>query len=111
MIRPPSIYCDEDVHGAVCRGLLRLGIDASSVATQGNLGLENEEQLAYAASSGRALFTHNVEDFPRIHRDMMIAETHHAGIIVCRQDLGIGEIIRRIARLCAALTAEQMHNR
>ena len=111
MIDPPSIYCDEDVPAAVRRGLVRLGIDTTSAASESKLGLQDQDQLDYAISFSRVLLTHNVEDFPRIHRNMMTEGKHHSGIIVGRQDLAIGEIIRRVARVCAALSAEDMRER
>ena len=91
---PPQIYCDEDVHGAVRRGLLRLGLDVTSAPAEGRLTLSDEEQLAWASSHQWVLLTHNVEDFPRMHYEIIARGEHHAGIIVARQDLSIGEIIR-----------------
>jgi hypothetical protein len=61
--------------------------------------------------SQRALLTHIVQDFPRLHYEPLGRGDHHAGIIVARQDHSIGEIIRRTARLCSTLTAEDMKDR
>lgn len=110
-MKPPSIYCDEDVHGAVWRGLKRLSIDATSVAIEGRLGLNDEAQIAWAIASGRVILTHNVEDFPRMHAEILERGERHAGIIVGRQDMSVGEIIRRVAHLCTTLTADDMLDR
>ena len=108
---PVAIYCDEDVHGAVTRGLRRIGIDATSAATEGNLGLPDEVQLLIATSLNRSLLTHNIQDFPRLHQESVMRGSHHAGIIVARQDLAIGEMIRRVAHLASALSADDMQDR
>lgn len=106
-----AIYCDENVHSAVARGLQRMGIDATTAVTEGKLGLSDEEQLHHAASAHRVLLTHNVQVFPRLHRDFRSQSQRHAGIIVARQDLSIGEIIRRVVHLSAMMSTDDMENR
>lgn len=108
---PVAISCDEDVHAAVCRGLRRLGIDATSAAREGRLGAGDKEQLLWAIAANRCLLTHNIHDFPRIHAEFLQRSARHAGIIVARQDLSIGEMIRRVARLTTTLSAEDMKDR
>ena len=107
----PEIYCDEEVHGAVSRGLVRLGITATSAVAEKQTGISDPAQLAYSVNRGWCILTHNVEDFPRLHAEVVGSEEHHTGIIVCRQDLAIGEIIRCVSRLCATLSAEDMRDR
>jgi hypothetical protein len=90
---------------------LRLGIDATSAPAEGRLALSDDEQLAWASSQQRVLLTHNVEDFPRMHYEVTARGEHHSGIIVARQNLSVGEIIRRVAHLCASLAADDMWDR
>lgn len=110
-MRPPAVYCDEDVHGAVVRGLRRIGLHTTSTAFVGNLGLDDEAQLRWSSAAGRVLLTHNVQDFPRIHYEFAARGESHSGIVMGRQDLSIGEIIRRGAHLCSTLSAEDIQDR
>lgn len=108
---PCAVYCEEDVHGAVLRGLRRIGADATSAPAEGNLGLDDEAQLLWATTAGRVLLTHNVRDFPRIHYEFAARGESHGGIVVARRDLSIGEIIRRVAHLCSTLSADDLRER
>jgi hypothetical protein len=88
-----------------------MGVDAVSTVSEGMLERSDEEQVAWAMSQGRVIVTHDVEDFSRIHSQILERGGHHAGIIAVRQDLSVGEIIRRVAHLCATLSAEDMKDR
>jgi hypothetical protein len=105
------LYSDEDVDGAVWRGLKRLGIDTESAVSECMLGRLDEDQLLYSSENQRVLLTHNVKDFPRLHGECLSNGRSHMGIIIASRALSIGEIIRRIARLTAELSAEQMMDR
>ncbi len=74
-------------------------------------GRSDEEQLAWASANGRALYSFNRGDFCRLHKTWLRAERPHGGIILSRQDLGIGEQMRRLLRLINRLTAEEMVSR
>ena len=53
----------------------------------------------------------NASDFCRIHTEFLSQGRSHAGIILApQQRYSIGERIRRLLKLIAARTAEQMHN-
>lgn len=82
-------HLDENVSHAVADGLRRQGIDVTTTPEQGLLGVDDEEQLAFAHSRGRVLFTHD-SDFLRLHD----AGVSHFGIVHAGQDRTIGEIIR-----------------
>lgn len=71
----------------------------------------DEEQLARATAEGRAVYSYNRGDFCRLHKAWLLAERSHGGIILSRQDLGIGEQLRRPLRLINRLTTEEMVNR
>lgn len=107
----PYIHCDEDINSAVWHGLRRLGVRASAVAEERQFALRDDAVLLWASAIGRAVLTHNSHDFPRIHREVLMRSEHHAGIIVASRALPLGEIIRRVARLCAELSAEDMRDR
>ena len=106
-----SIHCDEDVDSAIWTGLRRFGIDVTAVAEERQFALADELLLEWAASHGRALFTHNARDFPRMHNEILAGQGHHAGIIVAPRNLAIGDIIRRLARICAERSPEDMRDR
>jgi predicted nuclease of predicted toxin-antitoxin system len=105
-----KIYTDEDIASAIAKALRRRGFEASTTPEHGNFELTDEEQVKLAASIGAAILTHTVKDFPRIHYEFMERGLSHKGIIVAKQ-VSIGEVIRRLLRLAAELTAEDMEDR
>ncbi len=61
------LYLDEDVHKRVASALRLRHFDAIGAHDLQRWGLSDEEQLTYAATEGRALFTYNTCDFLRLH--------------------------------------------
>ncbi len=47
----------------------------------------------------------------RLHWQWLTIEKPHAGIIIVQNRLSVGEQLRRLARLAATRTPEQMRNR
>ena len=76
----------------------------------GMAGQSDGLQLEWAASNGRALYSFNRGDFYSLHTTWLREGRHHSGIILSRQGLSVGEQMRRLLRLIAARTAEDMHN-
>jgi Holliday junction resolvasome RuvABC endonuclease subunit len=105
-----KIYTDEDVASAVAKALRRRGSEVSTTPEHGNFELTDEEQLEFATSIGAAILTHNVQDFPRIHYEFMEKGLSHKGVIVAKQ-VSIAEMVKRLLRLAAKLTAEDMEDR
>lgn len=61
---------------------------------------------------GRVLYTFNVGDFYRLHTALLKQGKSHAGIILARQQrYPVGEQMRRLLKLIAAKSAEEMKNR
>ena len=58
-----KILIDEDVWIGLVEALRQAGYYAVSVCELGRKGLSDEEQLVYAVSKGRAIITHNLQDF------------------------------------------------
>jgi len=89
---------------------LRLrGVDVLTALGAGMIARPDREHLQFAASEKRVLFSYNVGDFAVLHRNFLSTGTHHAGIVVARQQhLSLGEQMRRLLRLVAARTAEEM---
>jgi hypothetical protein len=107
------LYVDEDAaEHAVVEGLRRRGVDVLTVLETEMTSATDEEQLAFATSQGRSIYTLNVDDFCRLHSTLLSEGKEHAGVIVIpRQRYSIGEKIRRLLECINSVTAEQMRNR
>lgn len=110
---PIRLYVDEDAAvSAVVDGLRNSGIDVLTILDAETAGATDEEQLEFAATDGRVIYTLNVGDFCRLHAEFLSAGKDHAGIIVIpRQRYSVGEKIRRLTELLDTLSAEEMRNR
>jgi hypothetical protein len=107
------LYLDEDAaQHAVVDGLRNRGVDVLTVLEAGTISTTDEEQLEFATSQGRSVYTLNVHDFCRLHGQFLSEGRRHDGIIVIpRQRYSIGEKIRRLTELIESVTAEEMRNR
>lgn len=101
---PLRFYLDHDSSaGRVVRGLRTFGFDLVTAAELGKQLDGDGEHLANASELGRVLYTANVRDFARLHRDWMAAGRSHAGIVVRRNQLmSIGGQIRGLRLISAA---------
>ena len=98
-------------HGLV-RALRTRGADVLTPLEAGTTASSDLEQLRHATALGRAIYTYNVPDFCRTHADFLKRFEPHGGIIVAdQQSLSIGEQMRRLLRLMATLSADEMQNR
>ena len=104
------LLLDEDVQLRLATALRAKGIDAISVQELGKRGLSDKQQLEFASAEGRALFTYNVGDFIKLHKQFIEQGKEHKGIIVSKQ-LPIGEALKRLCNLADGLKAEEMTNR
>jgi len=106
------LYFDEDASRySLARELRARGADVITAPEVGTLGKTDEEQLKWSASNGRALYSFNRAHFYSLHTVWLKGNRSHSGIILSRQGLSVGEQMRRLLRLLASLTAEEMHNR
>jgi hypothetical protein len=107
------LYCDEDAgETAVVRGLRARGLDVLTTIDAQRRGATDRDQLAFATQQGRTIYTFNVRDFARLHREYLLQGIDHGGIIVLPdQRYSIGEKIRRLARFIGIVTAAEMVNR
>ena len=99
-------YLDENVPTEIARQLRRSGIDALSVADQGQLGASDLSHLQRATALDRVLCTHD-QDFLRL-----AAEGHdHAGIVFAAQaKASLGGWVRALRSLHARLSSDQARN-
>lgn len=108
-----QIYIDED---AVRKGLVialrSRGVTVLTALEAGLTGSPDEQQLAHAAELECVLYSHNASDFFRLHTEWVSAGREHVGMILApQQRFSIGEQLRRILRIRAAVSAENMKNR
>ncbi len=94
------LYTDEQFPRKVSELLRTMGHDVLTVQEAGNanLGIPDEEVLAFAISGNRAVITLNRQDFIRLHK----ANLQHAGIIVSTNDTDRYRMATRINEAIAA---------
>jgi uncharacterized protein with PIN domain len=104
---------DEDVEAhALIRALRGRGVDVTTTSESGLMETSDEAQLLWATQEGRVLLTYNAADFCRLHARCMKQELHHAGVVVAEQQRHrVGEMMRSLLRLRAAMEAEAMKDR
>ena len=92
------LYTNENFPSPVAEELRRLGHDVLTVqeAGKGGQAIPDASVLAFASGEGRALVTINRKHFIRLH----LANSGHAGIIVCTYD---PDFVRQAHRIHAAL--------
>jgi hypothetical protein len=107
-----EIYIDEDAMDSDLVAALRSrGVTAITAWDAGLVGKSDDEQLGYAAGHGCVFYTFNVSDFYRLHTEYLDEGKGHAGMILApQQRFSVGEQLRRILRLRAAMSGEAMRN-
>lgn len=107
------LYIDEDAMAhALVQGLRARGVDVTTVIDEGMNKRDDSGQLERATQERRVIYTFNVGDFCKLHRDYLAAGKSHAGIIVVyRQRYSVGEQIRRLIELIATKSPEEMRDR
>ncbi len=107
MARTIRFPLDENCHRAIADGLRRRGIDATTTPEADLVRATDEEQIAFATSQNRVIFTQD-RDFLRLHA----AGMPHSGIAYCGKDTkGIGEIIQGLVLIWEILEPGEMANR
>jgi predicted flavoprotein YhiN len=110
MAEPVKLYLDEDtISRALIRALRARGVDVLTAQEAEQMARSDREQLAYATSQGRTLFTFNTRDYVVLHTDYMSLGSTHAGIIVSNQ-VHVGLIVRRLMKLLDAKSTSDMEN-
>ncbi len=106
------LYIDEDaMRGALVQALRSRGVDLTTVGEEGRRGYSDEEQLKFAASEARVIYSFNTKDFLPLHFKFLEEDRPHAGIILAQQEnFKVGEQMRRILRMIDERSAEEMHN-
>jgi len=99
------------MHRGLVRALRARGVDVITALDAGMIERKDEEHLNYATEQGRVLCTFNVGDFYRLHTDYVSRGETHAGMILMQQQrYSVGERMRRLLRLIASRSAEEMES-
>ena len=107
---PIKLYLDEDtISQALINALLARNIDVITTREADLISASDEDQLAYAVSVGRSIFTFNRRDFIRLHTEYVSSGRHHSGIIVSNQ-VQVGLLIHRMLKLLNARSAEDLQD-
>jgi uncharacterized protein with PIN domain len=104
------LYMDENVHGAITRGLRQLGIDVWTA--QGDLpaGTEDPLVLDRATELGRVLFSQDTDLLREASRRQQSAEPF-AGVIYAEQSMvPIGQCIQDLELIARAALPEELVN-
>ena len=105
------LYLDEDTMDRDFLTALRLrNVDVLSTKEAQMLSRSDEEQLKWALENQRIVYSFNIRDFYRIHTSWVEQRQDHSGIILGFQNYSIGEQMRRILRIIATKSAEEMKN-
>jgi hypothetical protein len=107
------LYMDEDAgENAVVQGLRARGFDVLTTVEAGHCGKSDQDQFAFAIQQRRTIYTFNVGDFARLHREQLVQGMQHSGIVVLPdQRCSTGEKIRRLAKFVSGVSSEDMMNR
>ncbi len=106
------LYMDEDtMDQALVQALRARNADVITALDAGMIEREDAEHLDCATEQGRVLCTFNVRDFYRLHSEYVAQGEPHAGIILMRQQYySVGEQMRRLLKLMAGKSADEMKN-
>lgn len=106
------LYLDEDaMSDDLVQALRTRGVDVFTTADAGMVGSTDEQQLEYATSQGRVLYSFNRADFYAIHTSYLAQGWSHTGIILAPQRrYPVGEQLRRLVNLIHTKSAEEMRD-
>ena len=107
------LYIDEDsMSHALVRALRSRNVDVITAFEAGMIECEDSQHLVFAANQNRVLYTFNVGDYYALHTAFIEQNRSHAGLILARQQhYSVGEQMRRVSKLIATRSAEEMRNR
>ena len=96
---------------ALVRALRARGVNLITAAEIEMIQRSDEEHLTRAIGEGRVLYSFNVGDFQRLHKNYLLERKTHSGIILARQQhYSVGEQTRRLLNLISGKSMESMRN-
>jgi len=106
---PPKLHLNEHLSPRLAEQLRKYGFDVTSTLELNMIGVDDDEQLAYASSTKRAIVTFNHKDFAVRHVQYMATNQQHWGIILSTEE-SVDVLRRRLLRLLNTLSAEELKN-
>lgn len=104
-------YLDDNVETKLLAAeLARRGLDVERSTPAGNHAAPDDVHLAFAAATGRVLVTSDRKDFLPLHWSWVTKGRPHAGIVIVRARLSIGDRLRGLVALSDAMSAEAISN-
>ena len=104
-----KLYLDEDAPEAIAKAFILRGYDVVTIKEAARRGMTDIDQLNYASSENRVIFSFNVADFNKIHSEFINKGLNHSGIILSKQ-LPIGVIVKAFLRVLPDITPEKARN-
>ena len=106
------LYLDADSQDwVIVRAFVQVGMDVLTSNDAGMAESPDEEQIAFAVANQRVILTANIKDYRRLCGEHQARGESHPGVILRRQDLPVGEQIRRIVRMWETVSASEMADR
>jgi predicted nuclease of predicted toxin-antitoxin system len=97
-------HLDEHIPSALADALKRRGIDVTTAAEAGLLGLEDERHFEFALQTGRVIVTQDA-DFLRMHAE----GKSHAGIAFCKRgSRSIGQLLQTLLLIHRTMKSDEM---
>jgi hypothetical protein len=106
------LYLDEDsMAEALVSALRDRGVDVTTANQENMVNRDDPDHLDHATALGRVLYSFNIGDYCQIHTEYLSVGKSHAGIILASQKrFSIGEQMRRLLRIAAKLSDDEMKN-
>jgi Domain of unknown function (DUF5615) len=106
------LYLDEDSEDlALVTALEERQVDVITPIASARLRRPDEDQLRWATTQNRVIYTCNVQDFYQLHTQFLTQLEPHSGIIMGQhQRYSIGTQLRGLLKLIEVKSAEEMQN-
>jgi hypothetical protein len=103
------LAADENLTNGILRGLARRNAQTDIVRVQdvGLLGADDPQVLAWAATQGRILVTHDGRTVPHYARQRTDAGLQMPGVFVVPRFLSVGQVVEDILLLSQCSSAEE----
>ena len=107
------LLADENFHGDILRGLLRLEPKLDIIRVQDTDLLQTADPvvLEWAAKEGRILLTHDVRTMTRYAYDRIRSGRPMPGVLEVRDDLPIGQAIEEVLTVLLTCEPDELSNR
>ena len=106
-----KVYLDEDVHTYIAQALRLRGWEALTTEEAEQRGAVDPEQILFATRQGYSILTYNINDYPRLHYEIINRGETHTGIIVgTREDprRNISTLLKLLSNVSAEAIKEQL---